>query len=343
MQIIKSNFKSCEDTWNNLFKNNSALTIYSSYNFLVYYRKSFYISKNRVGFKDYIYEIKHLGETVAIIPLMGKNGYYYIYGDLCATGYLDFIYAETISVELFEEIFQLLFTKLGNCVLYLNKIREDSVLYKYLSQHHASEKNTVCVSVNCDMPYDEYIASLSKSTRQNIRTSYNRLLKSGKKDELQIYCNQKITHDLANEVMDLYNLRMQQINSRNGSNSQLTTLIGFVRKHLNPITTSLTSINNNFLSVLRIDGVLAAMLWGYIDCEGKCLIVPRLSVNLQYAEYSPGMLIVVQTIQYLYESTLIRDVDLSRGNEPYKYSLGGKNHFTYDFLFTIHEGEIIRP
>ena len=52
--------------------------------------------------------------------------------------------------------------------------------------------------------YQEYLLGLSKHTRQNIRTSYNRMEKDGKKFQFIVEQTDKLSKKNRNELLDLY-------------------------------------------------------------------------------------------------------------------------------------------
>ena len=86
---------------------------------------------------------------------------------------------------------------------------------------------------------------------------------------------------------------------------------------------------NAMTFVLYINGSMAAFMSGLSD-SGR-LIIPRLSIDESFRRYSPGMLLVTEAIKYLIKSTDINVLDLSQGDEPYKYNLGATEHFSYRY------------
>ena len=50
-----------------------------------------------------------------------------------------------------------------------------------------------------------------------------------------------------------------------------------------------------------------------------------------FAFYSPGMLLINEAIKFFIEETNIRNLDLSQGEEMYKYKMGGITHQTHNF------------
>lgn len=88
-------------------------------------------------------------------------------------------------------------------------------------------------------------------------------------------------------------------------------------------------IVNRCILVLYINGSMAAFMSGLSGNDR--LIIPRLSIDETLKRYSPGMLLVVESIKYLIKSTDIRVLDLSQGQEQYKYNLGAVEHLSYRF------------
>ncbi|PIK21234.1 GNAT family N-acetyltransferase [Prevotella intermedia] len=77
-----------------------------------------------------------------------------------------------------------------------------------------------------------------------------------------------------------------------------------------------------------IDGQLSAFMSGFKDQNNTTLIIPRLSINNDFLFYSPGLMLVNETIKYLYNQSTIRELDLSQGTEKYKFDMGGESHIT---------------
>ena len=48
-----------------------------------------------------------------------------------------------------------------------------------------------------------------------------------------------------------------------------------------------------------------------------------------FARYSPGMLLMLEFIKEQISLKEMNVVDFTRGNEFYKYALGGKDHFIF--------------
>lgn len=66
-------------------------------------------------------------------------------------------------------------------------------------------------------------------------------------------------------------------------------------------------------------------------------VVPRLSINDEFGFYSPGMLLLNETVKHFIAETDVRHLDLSQGEEPYKYKMGGEAHRTHSFTIDLRE------
>ena len=77
--------------------------------------------------------------------------------------------------------------------------------------------------------------------------------------------------------------------------------------------------------------MIAAFLSGLIDKNSKSVIIPRLSINDDFLKYSPGIVLINETAKKLAENKNIDNLDLSKGDEQYKFSMGGEVYYTMNF------------
>ena len=325
MEIKKVNFKSIEREWNELYKNNDSLTPYMDYSFQKQYKNHLWFSVVRMGYRYICYEIIDQGEVIAIVPVIRRGNRQYIAGDLCATGNLDIVCDKEIFEKSpdFLEFFTREFKGLS-----INKLNEKSVFYSALSKVlKYSDEPSVCVNIPFSDDFDSYFSGLKKSVRQNYRTAKNRMNREEKKWEVRTYgiCD-RIEDSSISDCMKIYKMRMEQRLQK-----KVSFLESFVRETLNPITVALNKNKNVIWSVLYIEDKVAGFFAGFVNNEENTVVVPRLAINDDFSLYCPGNLLIIDTIKYLIENTKIRNIDLSRGDEPYKYALGGENHYNYTF------------
>ena len=89
-------------------------------------------------------------------------------------------------------------------------------------------------------------------------------------------------------------------------------------------------MNNSYDFKFYIGKDLAAFMMG-LESENKEVIIPKLAIDSNFSKYSPGKLMINETVKYLISNSNIRTLDLSKGSEKYKYDMGGTEHINYDF------------
>ena len=107
----------------------------------------------------------------------------------------------------------------------------------------------------------------------------------------------------------------------------------FLYKHTFHDTVSLRQLGNSFHAVLYNEGKPMAFMAGYVDHKCKRVVVPRLAIDFEYKFYSPGYVLIDQTMRHVAKETTIREIDLSRGTERYKTDMGGVVYHTLSFVF----------
>ena len=199
------------------------------------------------------------------------------------------------------------------------KIDERSPLAAFAQQDAHSTTNA---EIRFGNDFDEYFKNLSKSVRQNIRTAYNRLSSDDKTVEIKVFAKEEELP--IDDIINLYSQRHEK---------KYEVKTGFLKKWFlktQSFATQLYIHSPNALTfVLYINGNIAAFMSGLGG--NSRLIVPRLSIDETFKRYSPGMLLAIETIKYLIKSTDIKVLDLSQGQEQYKYNLGAVEHHSYRF------------
>ncbi|MEN6460264.1 MAG: GNAT family N-acetyltransferase [Syntrophomonas sp.] len=327
MRLTEEAFSSIEDIWDDLYQNNSHISPYMSYSFQKTYKRYLWLGSKRFGMQYLCYVVYDGAEAIAIIPLIRRRNDYYLAGDLCATGYLDCIYSDQITDRQMEEIEKLLKEKAGaGTKFHLNKLNQSSLLMQHYASRVSPERAT-CVSISLPDSYDDYFASLSKSVRQNVRTAKNRMQREGKEWNVETTVGVPVSWSLSKQLLEVYNKRLEK---RDGK--KVGAITRYVREHFNPITLAASHMKDNIVSILYIDGRIAAFMMGLIDNRERTALIPRLAIDSDYSVYCPGFLLVCEASRFLIAHTQVRNLDLSRGDEQYKYSLGGTEHFNYSIV-----------
>jgi CelD/BcsL family acetyltransferase involved in cellulose biosynthesis len=104
----------------------------------------------------------------------------------------------------------------------------------------------------------------------------------------------------------------------------------WARMWLNPSIIALKKLSNVYHSILYIDKSIAGFCAGFVSHNGK-IILPFLAINSVFSRYSPGAILITESIKFLVENHNYKYFDLSRGEEKYKYTYGGIEHFNFTY------------
>ena len=91
----------------------------------------------------------------------------------------------------------------------------------------------------------------------------------------------------------------------------------------------------SFLADITINGKIAAMAKCYKYEHKKTLIIPMLAIDETMHRYSPGMILVNELAKLISTRADLNDISLGRGDEKYKYDMGGENYTTHKMLLRI--------
>ena len=327
LKLLKWQDPLLKNIWKEFYKCNVYLSPYSSWEYNNISYNSFKYQTSRWREKNFFLVEYIKDEAAVIIPLTLRHGKLNIFGDFESGGALDFIYPSTTTPAIFDAVFFDLRAFFPKQILCLNKINERSLLYKYLREkgyEHSSTRN--CVKIKFGNSYEEYYKSLSRNQHLNINKIFNRLEHDKKYYNLDIKINSVASTAFMNDSLRIYNKREEErtLDERNFFSK-------FRQLHFEPITPAIQKMPNNFNIALSLkDAGLIAFLSGFITNDNE-IICPRGAMDSTFARYSPGKLLINETIKWLIANTTIRCLDLSRGEEPYKYEMGGIQHINYAY------------
>ncbi len=332
--------KSLEVDWNRLYESNPHLSPYQSYSFNLAVRSVTRLSPRRYNLTPVFFVFYGLqGEARLIAPLYvrkARNGTkVYLFTDFMPAGYSDLIYSPDLTQQEFDVALSVIATELGNPMFLFRKVNQQSLLNQFLRcsnyDMHDIGRQT-CVEIPRMSSYGKYWESLSKSTRQSIRTSINRLEREGYAWEVKLIQGEPLSSSTMRTLMDIYFKRYSQ----RGYRGLRSRLLAFSKRYLNPVTRALQHSDESFCAILEIEGTPAAFCAGF-ERQGGRLVIPFLSIDCDWGRYSPGGLLITEIMEWLHEQKMHSSLDLSRGGEKYKYRYGGKDHFNYNYEFRIRK------
>ncbi len=267
----------------------------------------------------------------------------YIIGAWGFTDYLNYIYFD-FNPKAFEEINKAIKIKFKVKKLNLNSIVCGTEVEKYLNSKYASSfcHKTICIKTIPKDSFNDFYKSMSKNTRQNIRTALNHENKDNKNIYIKIFNTISLR-----DAEEFYSIYLGRSKRKNTINIKHDGIKNSIFRKLNQL------YNNNLKKTLEQSNYLIynmthnpdSMLVG-IYCDEKKIgflyglkssptlwhdIIVCFDENFQF--YSP-----CRTALYrLYKDFVYSDdknkmtVDMTKGNEKYKYDFCGVEHFVSSF------------
>lgn len=293
-----------------------------NYQIYKYYKEKFY-RKYILGNFIYIY-IYEDDDLKLIAPISYRSNKATIIGKGCGQNYYDFIYGNGLDDRYFLELLKYL-KKKNIKILDIPLIREESSLFKFIknSNYKHNLKETKIVKLNYNYSsFEEYFKNLSKSTRQNIRTAYNRMEKDN--IDYKYFVKEKdISSNEARKMMEFYVKRHDTIKK---GDTLKENIIFYLRKLFlgewqndKVVYYSMTGNNNHKLYTLYLNNELAAYYYGLIYPYNK-ISFKHVCINNKYRKYSPGMILAMEILKR--DSEKYDCFDFTTGVEDYKYKLG---------------------
>ncbi len=320
-------FSQIQNDWKKLYESNPELSPYQS-DWYAEIAASYYLSYSAKWQAVPLFlEVIDNEAPVMIVPLCKKllKDEYTMFGDEAGYGYIDFIYSKDIGQDKIEECFELLCRELKGNKLSINCIREESLVCQFLLKKF-EPKPTICTCADLHNSYEEYLASLNKHDRHHIRNAYSRLESENKKVSLKVYYKQQLPPEELSKIVEMYAARRKSRYGRAGG-----TLNKLFFRYLSICSVAMKKTDKFVHFILYIDDSPAAFYNGFLPREGGAITIPRLAINIEYGKYSPGILLLNESIKKILELGIADKIDFMKGQERYKYEMGGKEHLYYGF------------
>jgi len=333
MRIKKHhNFFALKKDWEELYEANPELSIYQSYEYsritFMHYLPYLLVLKAVPSF----FVITENDKPIMIFPLCKKifKKEHFLFGYKSGSGYLDCIYKQDIGKDKLKECFDLLSQLLKGSKLYIERIKDDSFLCHYLIDNYGYKEQTDRVSIDLPDTYDEYYGALSKNTRETIRNAYNRLKNEQKTMVVKTFFRQPLPTNEQSEIMKMYKTRMKTKYEHKGGILYDLFIDIF---DIGTIATQKRSDVVHF--ILYVDGCAVAFYQGFISLDSSTIMATRLAIDINYAKFSPGVLLINESVKKIMECNIAQKLDLTHGTEKYKYSMGGKTQHCYIFEIAL--------
>ncbi len=206
----------------------------------------------------------------------------------------------------------------------LTGVRDDSpstqILESRASEHGwRADRSVWDVSPYVELPesWDAHVQSLSKKDRHELRRKLRRLEASGEA-EYRVY--DKDNDELPEALDDFVSLMGKS------SEAKSDFLTPERRSFLETLTRTMADAESLQLAFLDVGGKPVSATMSFL--EGDRLLLYNSGYDPEYRHLSVGLLLKAYGLRGAIEQGL-REYDFLRGNEPYKYDLGGNDRVLY--------------
>lgn len=291
--------------------------------FLVYWLKG-----TRRKYRPLFYYFCDQEKNECIIPVLvnKKEKILANYSHFGPIDYYDIITSNPNEVFL-KSCLKSLFDNYPEYQVLFENVNEHSILFNLLDGCEKTVAPCVRIEFN-SLDYDEYFGSLSKHQRQNIRTAYNKLKKANLNFSVVKYdAKNIIPSDVEKKCKKIYEARCAM---KNGQRQGVLARIAAAKERHTNLINLMVRKTGSAVFVFFVESEPAAYLVCFYDEHRPIVYVPRLTVNVDYMKYDAGILLLNESIKCLLDEG-IAVVDLTRGDEPYKYAMGGVTVNNYTF------------
>ena len=315
-----------------MYNCNKHLFPFSSYDFFDLCRKSFKWMPRRWfdGHRVFYYENDADSSRRILMPLIIHSKELYLFSDLAGVGPRDFLYSSNVTDEDFLIFFENLKDIFGNMHMFFGVLRDESLFNKFLCGTYGrnlviNRKDSIAVKISFGDNYEEYYSKLSQNGRGNTRRMYNRLKREKVKWEFVVAETAEQRRKYFEPAINCWYERQNKVYGQH--------FCWLKRKYANNILASIVGIKElgtARIFCLKINGELAAVETGYL-ANNHSFLVPRGAMNSEYKHYSVGRVLIDQMIRYFIDKTDVRCLDLTFGDEPYKFDVGGKPYCCHSY------------
>ena len=281
-----------------------------------------------LGAKLYLGAVRQKEQIIGIAPLQIREGKAAIIGSADVCDYLDFVIAPGVEGDFFNSLLDDLAQK-GINHLDLGPLRPDStVLTSLVGIARDRGYEVLCreedVSLELDLPstWDEYLSTLTAKQRHEVRRKLRRLSGAGKVDYHFVEDNAAVP-----QAMDTF-LKMFSESRQEKAVFITARMESFFRS----LADAMAEAGLLKLGILELDTLPVAivMCFDYNDC----VYLYNSGYDSHYRSLSVGLLAKVLCIKDSIQRGS-QKFDFLKGDETYKYHLGGRKIPLYRCQITI--------
>lgn len=344
-----SDFLEVRDLWHEL-ENGKDMTAFQSYAWNELLVEEYFADAyNRTFSKLYVYYVVREECPVLLAPLIvqkhtaklswwGRRKGIYLLGLNSYSDYMNFVY-QSFEEETADLLLKAIREHFYGLPFYFNYIRKDTDACEYLIDRKAEIlAQTTSVYVSLCGSADVYLSSLSKSTKQNLRTAKNRMVKDSLEYVLETGRELQNTENI-DTLLYMHDVRAMSKNSKRDvdflhriSRILMTKYRTRKEKKYNIIAQSMKRMHNSYFVTVSLNGNIVSYLYGLTD--QKAYRIMQNCFDEEYKFYSPMFKGAFDFIsKECDEGKLgVSQIDFTRGDEEYKLKLAGKEVPLYHFV-----------
>lgn len=281
------------------------------------------------GREPLVLGVRQANALRAILPLMREGGRLTFSGDTNICDYMDMIASEGDRVALWTAALRSLGEEPWDEIT-LWAVREDSPTFAALPAvcgelgfTFTAEEEDVCPQLDLPGDWEEYVSSLGKKDRHELRRKLRKLPQAGEV-ELEVL---ESPAEMDSALDDF--LRMHRESRADKANFMTDQMEGFFRR----MVCALAAEGVAEMTFLKLAGVRVACLLCFK--AGDEYLLYNSGYEPSYAGFSVGLLSKALALRRAIERGY-RRFDFLRGHEHYKYDLGAKDVKVY--RCAIHRG-----
>ncbi|HUV56041.1 MAG TPA: GNAT family N-acetyltransferase [Dehalococcoidales bacterium] len=272
--------------------------------------------------------IRQEREVIGIAPLLVNKETASFIGSADVCDYLDFVIAPGREKDFFSVLLDDLRQK-GINQLDLRPLRPDSTVLSHLvstAQNRGYE--VLChpedVSLELDLPanWDEYLATLNKKQRHEVRRKLRRLWEAGNVEHRCVEAGREVE-----DYLDIF-LKLFSLSRDEKASFMNPKMESFFRS----LAKAMAEIGLLRLGIIQLDKAPVAMTMGFDYNDAHYLY--NSAYDPQFNYLSVGLLCKVLCLKESIEKGR-KKWDFLKGGEPYKYQLGGQEIPLYSCQITI--------
>lgn len=183
----------------------------------------------------------------------------------------------------------------------------------------------MCVKIPFPDDYPEYEKGFNSHARNNLHRAYKKVRSNELDMSLQVIKGPFTDKALLSDAMKIYTKRESERKNRR------IDFIPYIKhRYFSALLWAMETLASHYTFCFFLNNKLVAFMTGFVTNYNE-IVFPYLAIDSTFASYAPGKLMIAESIKYLQEHSAIRVLDLSRGDEKYKFEVGGVRHYNYRF------------